>query len=83
MGRSQDPQCADYAASTDVSPIALDAHFPWELSIFGILPTCDPLASPQKGLKRWSEATLWVQNKMYCSCMPAELPMLLNLKGKM
>lgn len=83
MGRSQDPQRTDYAASTDVSPIALDAHLPWELSSLGIFPTRDPLASPQKGLERWSEATLWVQNKTYCSSMPAALPMLLNQKEKM
>lgn len=78
MGRSQDPQRTDYAASTDVFSIALDAHLPWELSSLGISPTCDPLASPQKGLKRWSKATLWVQNKTYCSHMPAALPVLLN-----
>lgn len=78
MGRSQNPQRADDGAAADMFPVALDAHVPRELPSLGVPPRCDPLASLQKGLVRWSEATLWVQNETRRSRTAAPLPVLLN-----
>lgn len=78
MSCSQNPQCTDYGASTDMSPIALDAHKPRELPFHGVSPLRELLASPLEGLVRWSEATFWEQNETYCSHTAVALPVLQN-----
>lgn len=61
VGCSQNPQSTDDGASTDVLPLALDAHEPREFPGLDVCPCPNPLASRLEGLIGRPEATPWVQ----------------------